>query len=209
MTALEPLRGLVVIDEVQRRPESVSGPAGSRRPQGDPGPLPDPRERLRRPVAPVLRESRGTNRAPDPGWLPSVRARRRYGDRPVVARRTAAVLPGGQRCRQRPLARRLHSNPAGARPASVGVSGRRLSRCTRFWTMLAPLPRADLERHSTGSCAGREPIDRAPLSRPADGCLHGPAVVPVPRQPPKAAGQGAEDVHPGQRSVAPITRYPE
>ena len=69
-----------------------------------------------------------------------------------------------------------------------------------------PLPRPDPQRRRAGDGPEHRPGDRAPLSGPAGAALSDPAVASLAREPSQAAGEASQALLPRFRPLPPASR---
>ena len=199
-TALRPLKGLVVIDEIQRRPELFPllrvWPIASRSPArflilGSARPICSANPRKPWPAA----------WKPCP-WKAFVWPIWAHSARPALAaRRVPAGVYGQERSGFDGLAPAIPADLSGTRHPATGHpdSGRRPAALLEH---AGPLSRPNLERRRAGPRAGGQRTDRAPLPRSLDRRLHAPAIAALVRKSRQAPGQGAEGLRARQRPAA-------
>ena len=207
MTALRPLEGLVVIDEVQRRPDLF-------------------------PVLRVLVDRRPNRRRGSSSWAapPATCCARRPRASPDASSASSSAASRwpevGAECRSTPsgvavafpcryLARARRTASRGAASSSrrcwsaicrSGACACRRRRCAAS----GPSSRTTtgrLERGRRRAHAGRERRDSPPLPRPADRRVHGAAAAAVARQPAQAAGEVAQGLRARQRPAAHVAGH--
>ena len=196
MTALGPLRGVVVIDEIQRLdryPCFLPGLAYRRLDaarflilgSASPAPSRQSSETLAGRVA----------RRISLAGFGSGRAGRPRSRAPLAAWRVPACIPGAQRGGQRPLARPVRADLSGTRPSPARREHRR-SQSLQILEHAGARSRQPLERCRFRALAGTQPTHGPPLPRPAHLGLHGATAPAVAREPGEVAGQGTQGVRP-------------
>jgi hypothetical protein len=205
MTALEPLRGLVVIDEVQRRPDlfpvlrvlvdrrnaparflvlgSASGDLQRQSSESLAG-------RVEQLTLSGFNVRELDSNAESRLWL--------RGGFPLsyLARNNADSGTWRNNFIQTLLERDLPQ--WGVRVPAMALR--------RFWTMLAHYHGQTWNAAEPAGTVG-EPVHDAPVSGSSDGCVHDPAVTALPCEHRQASGEVTESLCARQRFAAPVTRY--
>ena len=205
MTALKPLEGLIVIDEIQRRPE----------------------------LFPILRVL--ADRAHSPARfliLGSASGDLMRQTSESLAGRLERVEMGGfsmyelglqaeqdlwlrggfplsylalERCRQHLVAQEFHSEFAGTRSPAMGGQGSRRGTAS-FLGDVGALSWADLECGRSGSVTRSKRTHHPPVSGSAHRRLYSPPTPPISRQSSQETGEISKSVYSRQRAPSSFTR---